>query len=234
MITVPVLVALILLGYWQIQRLYAKTELIQEMQIRGTAPAIALPTDFRILVEDLEFRNVKVTGQYMYETELHLLNQVRDGIPGINVFTPLVRADGDGILLVNRGWAPMDWPGAPIEEPGKGPVGVEVTGVVRVPGLPGWLTPANEPGKNAWYFIDLAEMGAAGGILPRIDYYLFATGENHLGDAPVPRLAPEPNQWGADRPNNHLPYAITWYALAGVLLAIYMIYHTRRRRNDGD
>jgi len=228
------LLALIMLGYWQIQRLYAKSELIQEMQIRGGAPAIALPSDVRIPVEDLAFRNVKVTGQYMYEIEMHLLNQVRDGIPGINVFTPLVRADGGGILLVNRGWAPMDWPGAPIEEEGNGPVGVEVTGVVRMPGPPGWLTPANEPGKNAWYFIDLAEMAAAGGILPLTDYYLFATGENHLGDAPTSRLAPDPNQWGADRPNNHLTYAITWFALAGVLLSIYVIYHTGRRRNDGD
>jgi surfeit locus 1 family protein len=227
-ITVPALAMLVTFGSWQTQRLQWKTELIQELRIRDAGPAISLPTDARIPAEDLEFRRVRVAGQYMYETEMRLLNQVRDGIPGINVFTPLVRADGGGTLLVNRGWAPMDWPGAPIEEYGGGPIGVEVTGIVRIPGPPGWLTPDNEPGNNAWYYIDLAEMGAAGGILPSTDYYIYATGEKNLGDAPAPWLAPDLNEWRVDLRNNHLSYAITWFALAGVLLVIYVIYHTKR------
>ena len=56
------------------------------------SPPIPLPTDTRIPVEDLEFRRVSVAGQYMNEIEMHLLSQVRDGIPGIKVFF-------DGILV---------------------------------------------------------------------------------------------------------------------------------------
>jgi len=231
-ITVPALVTLVLFGYWQMQRLQWKTELIEELQIRGGAASIPLPTDTRIPVEDMEFRRITVAGQYMNEIEMHLLNQVRNGIPGINVFTPLVRADGGAIVLVNRGWAPTDWPGAPIEDHSEGLAGVEVTGVVRVPGPPGWLTPANEPAKNAWYFIDLAEMGAAGGILPLTDYYIYATGEEILGDGPSPWLTPDPNEWRVDLVNNHLSYAITWFSLAAALFVIYVIYHTRRPGTD--
>lgn len=228
------LVILVMFGYWQTQRLQWKAELIQELQIRGAAPAIPLPTDARIPAEDLVFRKVTVAGQYMYESEMHLLNQVRDGVPGINVFTPLVRADGGGTLLVNRGWAPMDWPGTPIEEYEGEPASIEISGIVRIPGPPGWLTPGNEPEKNNWYYIDLAGMGMAAGLLPFTDYYIYATGERNLGDVPTPWLAPDPNEWRADLPNNHLSYAITWFALAGVLLVIYMIYHTKRRGEDDD
>lgn len=234
LITIPALVILVLFGYWQVQRLQWKTELIQELEIRGAGPAIPLLPDARISAEDLVFRRVTVIGHYLHEAEMHLLNRVRDGMPGINVFTPLVRADGGGTLLVNRGWAPIDWPGTPVEDDGADPVIVEVTGVVRIPKPPNWLTPGNEPEKNAWYFVDLAAMSAAAGVLPFTDYYVFATGEKNLADEPVPWFAPDPNEWHIDLPNNHLTYAITWFSLAGALFVIYVIYHTRRRGEDDD
>lgn len=234
LITVPALVILVLFGYWQVQRLQWKAELIQELEIRGAAPAIPLPTDARIPADDLLFRKIRMAGHYMHEAEMHLLNRVRDGLPGINIFTPLVRADGGGTLLVNRGWARMAWPGTPIGDQDGKPVIVEVTGVVRAANPPGWLTPGNEPEKNAWYFIDLAGMSAAAGVLPFTDYYIFATGEKNLSDEPAQWLAPDPNEWVIDLPNNHLVYAITWFSLAGALLAIYVIYHTRRRDADDD
>lgn len=234
LITIPALAILLTLGWWQVQQLQWKTELIQEMEIRGSAPAIPLPNDPRIAAEDLMFRTVTVAGHYMHEAEMHLLNQVRGGVPGIKIITPLVRADGGGTLLVNRGWAPMDWPGTPIVDNDGEPVEVEVTGIVRQPMPPGWLTPRNEPGKNDWYYIDLAGMAAAAGVLPITDYYIFATGEKNLTDAPAPWLAPDPNEWRMDLPNNHLIYAITWFALAGALLTIYVLYHTRRRGTDDD
>ena len=226
------LAILLSLGWWQVQQLQWKTELIRELEIRGAAPAIPLPTDPRIPADDLVFRKVTVDGHYMHEAEMHLLNQVRDGMPGINLITPLVRADGGGTLLVNRGWAPMDWPGTPVAGHDGGLVKVAVTGVVRIPEPPGWLTPGNEPEKNAWYYIDLAGMAAASAVLPFTEFYVFATAEKNLTDAPAPWLAPDPNEWRIYLPNNHLAYAITWFALAGALLVIYVHYHTTRRSTD--
>ena len=224
------MVILVMFGYWQVQRLQWKTELIQEREIRGTAPAIPLPTDIRIPAEDLSFRRVKVSGYYMHEAEMHLLNQVRDGVPGINLFTPLVRVDGGGTLLINRGWVPMNWPGTPMQDHDLAIV--EVTGVVRPVNPPGWLTPDNEPEKNNWYYADLTAMSENASLLPITDYYIFATGEQHMSDEQALGPAPAPNEWRIDLPNNHLMYAITWFSLAGVLLVIYVIYHTKRRDPD--
>jgi len=232
LITIPFLVVLLVLGFWQIQRLEWKTRLIRELEIRAAANPITLPTDPRIEPADLANRRVKVTGHYMYETELHLLNRVRKGVPGINIITPLVRDDDGEIVMVNRGWAPMDWPGTPIEEHGREPIRVEVTGIVRIPNPPGWMTPKNQPAKNEWYFVDLTAMSRAAGTLANTNYYIYATAERALSDAPAPFLTPDPNEWHIDLPNNHLSYAITWFSLAVVLLAIYVIFHTRHHKTD--
>lgn len=231
--TIPALAVLLFLGWWQVERLQWKTDLIAELEIRAAAPAIPMPADSRIAPDDLVFRTVTVTGHYLHEAEMRLLNQVRNGIPGINILTPLVRDDGVGILLVNRGWVPVDWPGTPVERAAGEPEAVQVTGVVRIPRPPGWLTPSNEPEKNDWYHVDLAEMASATGTLVVTDYYIYATGERMLSGEPRPLLSPDPNEWRADLPNNHLTYAITWFSLAGALVVIYIVYHTRRRdRND--
>ena len=232
LITVPALALLLYLGWWQVERLQWKTDLIAELQIRAAAPTIPMPTDRRVAAEDLVFRTVTVPGRYIHEAEMRLLNQVREGLPGINVFTPLVRSDGGGILLVNRGWAPFDWQGSP-PAPLQGDQEVEVTGIVRIPETPSWLTPENEPEKNDWYYADLGEMARAAGMLTVTDYYIYATGERLTSGEPRPLLAPDLNEWQATLRNNHMTYAITWFSLAAALFVIYVIYHTRRRsRND--
>lgn len=249
-ITLPALAILVALGGWQLQRMQWKAALIEELQIRGQAPAITLPLDSRIATEDLVYRPVKVTGRFIYEAERHLLNRVRDGKPGFNLVTPFVRADGGPTLMVDRGWVPMDWPDRSDRGDAAEPPAVEVTGIVRTPQPPGWLTPANRPDKNEWYYIDLSAMAGSVGVLPFVDYYIYATAEKPLPEDPATPGAeaaegapaadtaaeyPIPNVWRITLPNNHLSYAITWFALAAALLAVYVIYHLRREpAADGD
>ncbi len=248
LITVPALAVLVTLGGWQLHRMQWKAALIDELQIRGGAPAIPLPVDSRIPTSDLLHRPVKVTGRFIYDAERHLLNRVRDGTPGINLMTPLVRSDGGPTLMVDRGWAPMNWPAGADRNGGAAAQEVEVTGIVRTPEPAGWLTPANRPDKNDWYYVDLSAMAGSVGVLPFVDYYVYATGEAPVvhepangetaaaadGDAAAGKAEtrqapafPIPNTWRVELPNNHLSYAITWFALAVALLAVYLVYHAR-------
>jgi surfeit locus 1 family protein len=48
---------------------------------------------------------------------------------------------------------------------------------------------------------------------------------------PNPGGWPQGGQTILDLPNNHLQYAITWYALAVALVAIYIRFALRRRSN---
>ena len=99
-------------------------------------------------------------------------------------------------------------------------------------------------------------MAGSVGVLPFVDYYVYATGEAPVVVAPAngePAAAasgsaapgraetrpasayPIPNTWRSELPNNHLSYAITWFALAVALLVIYLVYHARPgSREDRD
>jgi len=247
-ITVPAFAVLVGLGGWQLYRMQWKAGLIEELQIRERAPAIPLPLDTRIPASDLLYRPVRVTGRYIHDGETYLLNRVRDGTPGNNVITPFVRADGGPTLMVNRGWAPLDWPPAAERETDAQDREVEVTGIVRAPDPPGWLTPQNRPDRNEWYYLDLSAMAESVGVLPFVDYYIYATSEALVVDAPAegeaaaadtaatpdeaetpptPPAYPVPNTWRTDLPNNHLSYAITWFALAAALLVVYLVHRVR-------
>lgn len=51
-----------------------------------------------------------------------------------------------------------------------------------------------------------------------------------VADKPLPGLAASPRPGVASIPNNHLSYAVTWFAFAGVALVIYLLALRRRGR----
>ncbi len=99
----------------------------------------------------------------------------------------------------------------------KGPVTVE--GIVRLQRQPGWFTPDDDPIKNNWFTIDSNKMSQVTGIPLAGGFYIVADKAGTPGEFPVGR------QWRMDIRNNHLEYAITWFALAAALLVIYLLYH---------
>ena len=76
---------------------------------------------------------------------------------------------------------------------------------------------------NIWFARDLPVMAAALGTAPVL---VVASGIR-----PDPPHMPEPLRLAANVPNDHLEYAITWFSLAAVWLAMtaYLIWRIRRR-----
>jgi surfeit locus 1 family protein len=228
LITVPTLIALIALGLWQLERLEWKESLIFERQSRSQAPAAHLP-DGLDQPYGLEFQAVRVRGRFLHDSELYLAARAFNGRVGLNVVTPLALDDGR-ILLVNRGWIPERRRDPATRPEGQVPGVLELTGLLRLPGWkgPSWLVPDNQPDENIWFWVEPAAMAKAGGIGPGIeDVYLDA------GPAENPGGLPKGGQTRIELPNDHLQYALTWFALALSLAVIYVIYHLRRD-TDGD
>ena len=215
--TVPALIALIALGSWQIQRLYWKAELINKLQERSDKAPVALPTGLEN-VEAFEFRRVVVTGEFLHEHEFYLVNRSLKGKAGLNIVTLLKRADGGEHVLINRGWVPFDQR-EPTLRPNSQPKGdVTVEGIVRLAKGPGFFTPKNEPHNNTWFFLNPSSMSATAGTPPLQSFYILAANKTDGG-------LPVGHQWRLDVRNDHLQYAITWFALALGLLTIYLLYH---------
>jgi surfeit locus 1 family protein len=221
--TLLALAVLLGLGTWQVQRLSWKEAMIAERQARSAAAPMALPGEIAD-PQALEFRPIRVTGRFLHDRELYLANRTYKRVVGLHVVTPMVLNDGRS-LLVDRGWAPMDRRDPATRAAGQTGGSVTLEGLLRSGGWKGsaLFRPDNEPGKNVWLWFDLPAMAAAAGLeAPVTALYLEA------GPAENPGGLPRGGRTPINLRNDHLQYAITWYALAAVLLVIYVIFHTRR------
>jgi surfeit locus 1 family protein len=214
------------LGTWQVQRLFWKEGLIAARHAAVTAAPIALPQSLD-QAKALEYHRVSVTGRFGNDRELYLGATSRDGRPGYQVITPLRLADGASVL-VNRGFIPQDRKAPDSRSAGELSGDVTVTGLLRLPpqGKPHWFIPANSPERNYWIYVDIPAMAAAAHVENVLPFYLDADATSNPGGLPVG------GQTLLDLPNDHLQYAITWYALAAALAVIYILFVRRHRREE--
>ncbi len=222
-VAIPGVLALLALGAWQVQRLIWKNGVNEYRQVRSQSEALALPPEVAD-VEAMLYRPVWLDGQFHHEQEMYLGARSYNGNPGFHVITPFERGDGGGTLLVDRGWVPTE-----LKDPARRPDG-QVAGTVRVEGLltggniPGWLTPENVPEENFWYWVDLPSLYGQAGVAPR-DYLVDA------GPAANPGGFPIGGQTKTELRNEHLQYAVIWFALAACLMGItYLMLRGARRK----
>jgi surfeit locus 1 family protein len=214
--TIPALMVLLGLGTWQVERLQWKQALIAEREARVSAPAIAVPSDSDIAA--LEFRRVKVTGHFLHDREMYLAARSLNGNAGFHVVTPFMAEDGI-MVLVDRGWIPLDRKDPATRVEGEVPGTVTIEGLIRQGGVPRWFLPDNSPGKNVWFYVDIAAMAVQSGISTARPFFIEAGAAKNPGGYPIG------GQSRVELPNNHLQYALTWYSFALTLVVIYLIYH---------
>lgn len=231
LITIPALMVLIAMGVWQLERLEWKEALIHERQSRSQAPAILLPDNLGDPA-DLAFQNVRLRGRFLHDREFYLAARTLEGRVGLHVVTPLALQDGR-VVLVDRGWIPEGRRDPATRSAGQLPGELELTGLVRLPGWKGysWLRPDNQPGENLWFWVDPTAMAAAAGLVP-VAAEIVAEVYLDAGPADNPGGWPVGGQTPIDLPNDHLQYAITWFALALSLVVIYVLYHLRRDSDE--
>lgn len=218
------LVLLLGLGTWQVQRLHWKEGLIAERDAGLKAAPVALPATLAD-ARALEFHRVRAEGQFRNDRELDLNLESKAGEAGFHIVTPLLLTDGTA-LLVDRGFVPTKQKVPAARAAGEPSGGVTVSGLVRIPvaGKPSWFTPDNDPVRNSWFYVDVAAMAEAAGVTRVLPFYIDADA------TPNPGGWPKGGQTITDLPNNHLQYAITWYALAGALVVIYIRFARHRIR----
>lgn len=230
-LAVPVLITLIGLGTWQVQRLQWKNELIENRSARITLPPV--PTISLAAVREgrvegselaaLEYRPVVLEGSYVGEQSLRLLPRLRDGRRGFHLVSPLDTGGPLGTVIVDRGWAPLDAAAQAVSTP-AGPVRVE--GFVRLYVEPGMFVPDNEPEANNWFFLDESAMLAAAGAAPGLPARFYV----QAGPTSTrPGMFPVGSVPDTNLRNSHLEYAVTWYAFAVVFVVIFVLFHWRRR-----
>ncbi|WP_020653435.1 SURF1 family protein [Massilia niastensis] len=209
------------LGTWQVVRLQWKLDLIARVNARVHAEPAAPPPAARwpqVSKQSDEYRRVRLSGRYLYEftTPVQAVSELG---AGFWLLTPLCTAEGH-IVFINRGFIP-----AAANKAGRYPARradagacataqeapVTVTGLLRIAEPGGGFLRENDPVNNRWYSRDVAGMAAARGLSRVAPYFVDA------GKDQDPPAAPERAVGGLTViafQNNHLVYALTWYALA--------------------
>lgn len=207
------------LGTWQTGRAHEKEDLAARIERLAREPAVHVGSAV-LDAAAVEHRRLEARGRFEPEGTVLADNRVRDGRVGYEVYTPL-RVNGSAVrLLVNRGW---------------------VAGTGRRDVLPQIRTPSGEvgisgravnPGERVY---ELSGDVVAGRVWQNVSARRYAERMNlpvqpvvlqQESDLPDGLL----RAWPAvdTRVGVHKSYAFQWYALAILILVVYILLSFRR------
>lgn len=219
------------LGVWQLERRAWKRDLIERVESRIHRDPVAAPGPAQwpsITAAGDEYRRVRAAGRFLHDRET-LVKAVTGLGGGYWVLTPL-RTDAGLTVLVNRGFVPPERRD-PASRPEGRPAGrVEVTGLLRMTEPGGGFLRDNDAAADRWYSRDVATIAAARGLAEVAPYFIDADAASSPGPLPVGGLT------RVTFHNRHLVYAVTWLALALMLLgaALLVARHEWRLRHGDD
>jgi len=231
--TFPVLVALIALGNWQVERLGWKEDLIARATERPAGHVVELPPPAAWPTLDIagnEYRPFRLEGRFRHDLEALVFTSLGEPRgpergPGYWVVTPF-ELGGGGTVLVNRGFAPQGRH-LPAER-GETLDGVptSVVGLLRPDDPPGLFTPDHKPEKNLFFAREIAAIAAAKRLSGPVAPFTIDLVAAHTPPGGLPQAGETRMRFT----NNHLGYAVTWYGLALALAAVFLGFARTRWR----
>jgi len=201
------------LGTWQIYRLQWKLELISEI----THGLNSSPTEYSNLIKK-NYQRVNAMGKFNFEKQIYLYSLNDSGKPGYDVVTPF-RTNKNQNVLINRGWIKKELKGNPsinLETETE----IEIVGLLREIYKPNIFKPNNDLKNNIWFSINLEDLKDTTG--EQFNEFIIFLEDNQI-------KTPLPKKISIDVPNNHLKYAITWYAISISIIFYYLYF---RKKNE--
>ena len=200
------------LGTWQLYRLQWKLELISEI----TIGLDSTPLEYSNTIKK-NYQRVKVKGKYDFDQQIYLYSLNDSGKPGFDVITPFKTNKNENILI-NRGWINKELKGNPNINTKSGSQ-QKIIGLLRKIYKPNIFKPDNDLKNNVWFSINLEDLKEVTGH--QFNEFVIFLEDNQV-------KTPVPKKISIDVPNNHLKYAITWYAIS-ISIIFYYLYFRRKK-----
>ena len=206
------LVSLVYLGSWQLHRLEWKTELLNSIKDGQTEDYIEYPFDIKN--NDFSYKKSSISGKIDHSKELHFFNINSYGQSGYNIIVPLLTKGRT--VYIDLGWTNFT------DINSKEFMFRSLNGELDFKGILIYskerrlFSPKPDTIKNNWYLMNIKEMDQFTKL--NSEKYIFRVVEQEY-------YLDLLNEFTAiNIPNNHLQYAITWFALAISIAAMYIIY----------
>jgi surfeit locus 1 family protein len=235
--TLGMVIIFIGLGVWQLQRRVEKHALIAALTERLAAEVVPLPPASewsKLTPQKDEFRRVSFSASYGVGQDAMIFgagSAVRDDVsgPGTWAFLP-ARLQGGEAVVINTGFvqntmqdrAQQDRAVAPFVS--SKPIGL--TGYIRFPESAGPLTPSANIEKRLWFARDVPAMvqalGWGNGGKTVAPFYI------DLEQPVPPNGIPKPGPLRVHLKDDHLQYAVTWFALASAVAIAFGVWLRKR------
>ncbi|MGZ8629833.1 MAG: SURF1 family cytochrome oxidase biogenesis protein [Actinomycetota bacterium] len=215
------------LGLWQLDRLEGR----REFNDRYASGLAIEPIPFEDLLAargPLAYRRVTTTGRYDTAHEVILYGRSLEGQPGNHVLTPLLLADGRGVV-VDRGWVPFELDEPPVAEAAPPGDDVEVEGILLA-GQPGGAGQV-QAGEDRVTTVRTVDLDAIDRDVPYdlVPWFVQLQAQSPAaGELPVPEPPPELTE------GPHLSYAFQWFAFATIAAVGYVILVRREVKDSRD
>ncbi|WP_441249680.1 SURF1 family cytochrome oxidase biogenesis protein [Kitasatospora sp. McL0602] len=225
---------MIRLGFWQLHRheaRVARNALIGQNLDDKPVPFDSLTAPGRAVPGDLAWRTVTAVGAYDPAHEFVIRSRTEPGGSSIGYFviTPLKLADGNGTVLVNRGWvdSPGDatsYPTVPAPPTGE----ITATGRLRADETSASSGIPDRGGLPSRQFklINSEQQTKATGVTLLGGYLELASSSPAAGATPVLLPDPEHSDIGP-----HMAYAIQWWLFTG-LIPVGLVVLARREARE--
>jgi cytochrome oxidase assembly protein ShyY1 len=233
--TLAMLAIFVGLGLWQLQRRVEKHALIAALTERLAEAPVALPPASQwsaLAAGKDEFRRVSFTATYTPLPDAMVYSAgsaVRDDVtgPGTWAFLPARLPTGETVVI-DTGFVPNTMQDRAVEDRAAARLvtgrPVTLTGYIRFPETAGLLTPAENPEQRLWFTRDHEAMAHRLGWGKVAPFYIDL-------ETPVPENGiPKPGPLDVHLRDDHLQYAITWFALAGAVAIAFVVWWRGRRR----
>jgi surfeit locus 1 family protein len=226
------------LGFWQLDRLEKRKAFNARVEAQLSQPELLINAEAAAnnkLVQQMpgmEYRSARVLGEFDHSHQIALRSQYDNNQYGVHLLTPLKIAGSQQVILVNRGWIPIqDWETGSLskfDQPGF----VEVQGMIR-PSLDkadfgSRSDPTPAPGQEplkAWNFVNIPA------ISEQMPFTLLPI---YIQQAPDPAWTQLPHRSLPEieiSEGSHMSYAIQWFTFAAILGLGYPFFIRKQEKN---
>ena len=214
---------LLLLGYWQTQRLEWKTNIINSVEKNYMLKLEKFPFEGGI-DKEFEFMQVELKGFFIKEKLMYFFKSNLNGMSGFEIVLPLKTEDAKYVYVI-LGWIPYDFKekfNLDFIDTNKEFIvnGALIYSKERKP-----LIPDNEYSASIWYLLNTDEMDNFHKI-ESSSYILKITDQNKFENLLI-------EFEHSNIRNNHLQYAVTSFLLSIVILIMY-IYYIRQGNTENE
>ncbi|HEV7690423.1 MAG TPA: SURF1 family protein [Hyphomonadaceae bacterium] len=217
LVAIPVFVALMALGAWQVQRAQWKSALIKSFETAAAAQPATLDEAF------CGQGGVRADGVVKLSDtrglQLRVFGHNTRGDAGWRLFQAVHPAcvSPTGGLLAETGFEPLQIGEMPTTAPAT-PAGFADKYIIETWPEKPMMAAENSPDRNEWHWFDGPAMSAFLGAGPLDEHYILA------------KLDGMPDHLTRTPPSGHIGYAVTWFGMAIAFLVIYALFHARAAR----